>query len=483
MSFFFDDKALDAWLERGGVEVERLVIDAPAAKLSEEITAAQAEPSPIVLQQRLVGRLVTEAFVLTHPDKFAQRVAEKQAYLGEYLRMQRKSGGASISTTTSSSSSSSSAATSVGDDETVALLPGAEELMMADIAAAMDSLQKKRSLLGWSSAAGARLRWRLNAAVHPHVRAKMHSALAFAKRETFAWAWDASTCGDNVTVTNNGSVAVLGDRSGSTTEGARGTKGFSNGVHRWTVEWLNEVGTHSSVGVCTSAHSMHIDTFDHVIGNDTVSWGWHSKSGNLFFDGSVIGTCDSWGQGDQIECILDCDEGTLTLLKNGERQGDDISGLEGLTLFPCVATPWYRGSMRIVKTEDSSRDTGAAPRDADTSTYERIASALDAVLPQTFSDTTSPRARIGSAAVAALQLLLQRIAIAYTTSEDSSDGTMGAAGAAAYVDLEAEDIRGDAAATSVAIMRALLAQEVSAASTFSPLSRFSPPQASSNALY
>ena len=411
--------------------------------------AAQGAPSPAELRQRLARQLVTEAFVQTFPDGFAQRVAQRQAFLAKHLqaRCAAALGGATPAAPDDEAG---------GDD---AARRGSD-LIAADAVAALEAFDARSP--EWS-AASARLRWRLSAALEPQIGASIRAALerpgaGLHSSGSLGWSWDASACGANIAVESGGTVVTLGERSGQTTEGARGTHGWSTGVHRWTVEWLNDVGTHSSVGVCTAAHAVYVERFDHAIGNDAVSWGWHSKGGNILHDASTLGTCEAWGQGDQIECILDCDGGTLTFAKNGEAQDAVVTGLGGLVLFPCVATPWYKGSMRLIATSDGGADDGDGAGASD-------ATAVGAVVPQSWR-TLSPGAPGSESALNALHGLLERL-VAHVGAAGAAEDS-----GAAYVDLEAVDVRGEAAATAVAIMRALEARGSARAPQSASLSRF-----------
>ena len=452
-------------MSQGGVEVERLVVAQSPQKLADEIADAHSRTSPAQLRQRLVSRLVTEAFAQTHTDHFARRVSQRQAFLSKYLWTHCSDESCGSESESGGEDQSAAAASTDADDAHIlpnvaAAIEAFDAMLRIDARGDEGSPkhpgERRDSLQAWSLLS-ARLRWRLYAMLDASLGARFNALFVTDAQQApppgLGWGWDSSNCGANIAVTSEGAVITLGDRSGQTTEGARGTVGWSSGVHRWTVEWLNDVGTHSSVGVCTPDHAVYVESFDHAIGGDSLSWGWHSKGGNLLHAGGVIGTCDSWGEGDQIECLLDCDAGTLVLFKNGDRQSVEISGLQGLTLYPCLATPWFKGAMRLVATSDSG-DVAASPA---------ATSALRALVPtRQGGEAKSP---LGSKpTVAALRQLLERLMLHINAVDSNSSSS------SEFIDLEASDALGEAAATATAIMLAL--QRDLSVSAATPLSLF-----------
>ena len=67
---------------------------------------------------------------------------------------------------------------------------------------------------------------------------------------------------------------------------ARGKKGFSSGVHHWTIVWHGpKLGTNAVVGVCTGMAEVCCHGYYPLLGKDGESWGWDLSTSILRHNG------------------------------------------------------------------------------------------------------------------------------------------------------------------------------------------------------
>ena len=82
------------------------------------------------------------------------------------------------------------------------------------------------------------------------------------------WTWDPDNKSDCMRCTD-GNMKVV--KEGGSTEGARGTRGFSRregGVHEWILDWQAGQGTNSMVVVCTDDLELKATTLTNLGGDD-----------------------------------------------------------------------------------------------------------------------------------------------------------------------------------------------------------------------
>ena len=185
------------------------------------------------------------------------------------------------------------------------------------------------------------------------------------------WAWGRAGLAAHVAVAENGALFKLGSRAGSTTEGARGTVGWTSGVHAWTVQFESQTGSHGAVGVCTAAHALQRDSYAHALGNDQHSWGWH-KDGGVYFCGERVGMAAPFARGDQLTLELDLtgELGVLTLRKVGA-PCYSLRGISKLAaLFPAAVTPMAGGAVRVLDADVRPSGEVAAGGEASVWTWE-----------------------------------------------------------------------------------------------------------------
>ena len=86
------------------------------------------------------------------------------------------------------------------------------------------------------------------------------------------WTWTKDQSGSGIEILKEDMLVSLSapGRTGSSTEGARGTDGWVTGTHTWTVEFQGPgPGTHGAVGICTEACGVlfansYVSTFEIV---------------------------------------------------------------------------------------------------------------------------------------------------------------------------------------------------------------------------
>ena len=170
-----------------------------------------------------------------------------------------------------------------------------------------------------------------------------------------SWVWSSAGKGTNITLSDGNSVFEVGSRSGSsssgsTTEGARGSVGWTSGTHAWVLRFDSGTGSHGAVGLCTGAHTLFQDSYTHALGNDTHSWGWH-KDGAVYFNGKEVARTETFTEGDRLTLELDLtgNLGTLTLCKGSAAPCYTLRGIrKDVPLYPAAVTPMASGKVRVV---------------------------------------------------------------------------------------------------------------------------------------
>ena len=73
---------------------------------------------------------------------------------------------------------------------------------------------------------------------------------------------------------------------------ARGKRGFSSGVHYWTIVWHGpKLGSNAVVGVCTEVAEVRCDGYYPLLGLNRESWGWDLSTNVLRHNGRDEGKC------------------------------------------------------------------------------------------------------------------------------------------------------------------------------------------------
>ncbi|XP_078061829.1 SPRY domain-containing SOCS box protein 4-like [Mustelus asterias] len=148
--------------------------------------------------------------------------------------------------------------------------------------------------------------------------------------------------------------AILRCPAPDSTDCARGRLGYRRGLHVWRVGWpLAQRGSHAAVGVGTTSARLQAPGYRVLLGaGDCQSWGWELGSNRLYQAGKA-GLRYPQTPGAPIPvpgeflAVLDCDQGTLGFLVDGEYLGTAFDGLKGKVLYPMVSCVWGNTSVTL----------------------------------------------------------------------------------------------------------------------------------------
>lgn len=167
--------------------------------------------------------------------------------------------------------------------------------------------------------------------------------------------WNPKDCSENIEVKERG-LCFERRPVAQSTDGARGKRGYSRGLHAWEISWPPEQrGTHAVVGVATALAPLQADHYAALLGSNSESWGWDIGRGKLYHQSKGIGAPQypAGPQGEQLEVperllvVLDMEEGTLGYALGDTYLGPAFRGLKGRTLYPAVSAVWGQCQVRI----------------------------------------------------------------------------------------------------------------------------------------
>ncbi|XP_019609913.2 SPRY domain-containing SOCS box protein 2 isoform X2 [Rhinolophus sinicus] len=167
--------------------------------------------------------------------------------------------------------------------------------------------------------------------------------------------WNPKDCSENIEVKEEG-LCFERRPVAQSTDGARGKRGYSRGLHAWEISWPQEQrGTHAVVGVATALAPLQADHYAALLGSNSESWGWDIGRGKLYHQSKGPGAPQypAGPQGEQLEVperllvVLDMEEGTLGYAIGGTYLGPAFRGLKGRTLYPAVSAVWGQCQVRI----------------------------------------------------------------------------------------------------------------------------------------
>ncbi|KAM9229722.1 SPRY domain-containing SOCS box protein 2 isoform 1-T2 [Dugong dugon] len=167
--------------------------------------------------------------------------------------------------------------------------------------------------------------------------------------------WNPKDCSENIEV-KEGGLCFERRPVAQSTDGARGKRGYSRGLHAWEISWPPEQrGTHAVVGVATALAPLQADHYAALLGSNSESWGWDIGRGKLYHQNKGPGAPQypAGPQGEQLEVperllvVLDMEEGTLGYAIGGTYLGPAFHGLKGRTLYPAVSAVWGQCQVRI----------------------------------------------------------------------------------------------------------------------------------------
>ncbi|KAM5254933.1 SPRY domain-containing SOCS box protein 2 isoform 1-T1 [Hipposideros larvatus] len=167
--------------------------------------------------------------------------------------------------------------------------------------------------------------------------------------------WNPKDCSENIEV-KEGGLCFERRPVAQSTDGARGKRGYSRGLHAWEISWPPEQrGTHAVVGVATALAPLQADHYAALLGSNSESWGWDIGRGKLYHQSKGPGAPQypAGPRGEQLEVperllvVLDMEEGTLGYAIGGTYLGPAFRGLKGRTLYPAVSAVWGQCQVRI----------------------------------------------------------------------------------------------------------------------------------------
>ncbi|XP_060270215.1 SPRY domain-containing SOCS box protein 2 isoform X1 [Ovis aries] len=167
--------------------------------------------------------------------------------------------------------------------------------------------------------------------------------------------WNPKDCSENIEV-KEGGLCFERRPVAQSTDGARGKRGYSRGLHAWEISWPREQrGTHAVVGVATARAPLQADHYAALLGSNSESWGWDIGRGKLYHQSKGTGAPQypPGPQGEPLEVperllvVLDMEEGTLGYAVGGTYLGPAFRGLKGRTLYPAVSAVWGQCQVRI----------------------------------------------------------------------------------------------------------------------------------------
>ncbi|XP_021020125.1 SPRY domain-containing SOCS box protein 2 isoform X1 [Mus caroli] len=167
--------------------------------------------------------------------------------------------------------------------------------------------------------------------------------------------WNPKDCSENIDV-KEGGLCFERRPVAQSTDGVRGKRGYSRGLHAWEISWPQEQrGTHAVVGVATALAPLQADHYAALLGSNSESWGWDIGRGKLYHQskGLEAPQYPAGPQGEQLVVperllvVLDMEEGTLGYSIGGTYLGPAFRGLKGRTLYPSVSAVWGQCQVRI----------------------------------------------------------------------------------------------------------------------------------------
>uniref|UniRef100_A0A2K5XG91 SplA/ryanodine receptor domain and SOCS box containing 2 n=1 Tax=Mandrillus leucophaeus TaxID=9568 RepID=A0A2K5XG91_MANLE len=163
--------------------------------------------------------------------------------------------------------------------------------------------------------------------------------------------WNPIDCSENIEVKEGGLYFERRPMSQST-DGVRGKRGYSRGLHAWEISWpLEQRGPYAVVGVATARAPLPTKHYAALLGSNSESWGWDFGRGKLYHQTKGPGAPQY--PGGQLEVperllvVLDMEEGTLGYAIGSTYLGTAFRGLKGRTLYPAVSAVWGQCQVRM----------------------------------------------------------------------------------------------------------------------------------------
>ncbi|KAF1761720.1 hypothetical protein GCK72_009976 [Caenorhabditis remanei] len=189
------------------------------------------------------------------------------------------------------------------------------------------------------------------AVVDPFLFAELGSA----RKKLRAWyyAWNTDDISRNNYVRTNG-FTVHRQPVAQSTDGVRGKRGVSQGVHAFDITWDGPLGTVAVVGFATKHAALQCAGYIALLGSDDQSWGWNLVDNVLMHNGTQLGVYPKinnppkYEVGEKIRLVVDCDKHVAYFERNSEFLGIAFSHIPPLRLYPAVCAVYGNTEVTMV---------------------------------------------------------------------------------------------------------------------------------------
>ncbi|GMR42026.1 hypothetical protein PMAYCL1PPCAC_12221, partial [Pristionchus mayeri] len=140
------------------------------------------------------------------------------------------------------------------------------------------------------------------------------------------------------------------------TDGIRGKRGVSSGVHAYEITWEGPLGTVAVVGVATKHAALHCPGYVALLGSDDQSWGWNLVDNSLLHNAEQLGVYPrvnnppKYQVEERIRMIIDCDSKCVYFERSATSEflGIAFSSLPPVKLFPAVCAVYGNTEVSMV---------------------------------------------------------------------------------------------------------------------------------------
>lgn len=174
------------------------------------------------------------------------------------------------------------------------------------------------------------------------------------QRVVFEHGWNPRDRSGNLTMKSTDHMIVRRQPVTQSTDGVRGKKGFSRGVHIYEIGWPARLrGTHAAVGIATLDAPLHSWGYRALIGSNEFSWGWDIGRKECLHDGEVlkyptpVRNHYQWAVPEFFYLIVDMDEGTVSFAAKDKWLGVAFTNLQTNTVYPAISTVWGHAEISI----------------------------------------------------------------------------------------------------------------------------------------
>lgn len=183
------------------------------------------------------------------------------------------------------------------------------------------------------------------------------SDLLSAKKKLKAWyfAWNPDDLSRNNYVRTNG-FTVHRQPVAQSTDGVRGKRGVTQGVHSFEITWDGPLGTVAVIGFATKHAALHCTGYIALVGSDEQSWGWNLVDNVLMHNGTQLGIYPKMNNppkyevGEKIRLVIDCDSHIAYFERNTEFLGIAFRHIPPVRLFPAVCAVYGNTEVSMVYT-------------------------------------------------------------------------------------------------------------------------------------